>query len=132
MDSPGCEQFIQTHLKETYDALGPSVMDLTVIPYGNALIDTTGQTVQCQHGEGECDANIYELCAIRAYPDPQQYVPFLECMAGQLTPGYRKEKYDPPKEFQECAATAHMFWPSIRDCHCCHGYEVLSLSLIHI
>lgn len=123
--SPGCEDFLKTTLKETYKTLGPSVMDLTIIPYGNALIDTENKTVQCQHGLGECDANTYELCAIESYPDPQVYVPFLTCMANKLTPGFRKDKF-PPDDFKACAEENHMFWPSIAGCHCCHGYEILA------
>lgn len=123
--SPGCEDFLKTSLKEAYTTLGPSVMDLTIIPYGNALIDTENKTVQCQHGLGECDANTYELCVIESYPEPQAYVPFLTCMADKLTPGYRKDVF-PPDGFQACAEENHMFWPSIAGCHCCHGYEILA------
>jgi Gamma interferon inducible lysosomal thiol reductase (GILT) len=100
-------------------------MDLTIIPYGNAMIDTDKKTVECQHGLGECDANTYELCVIQSYPDPQLYVPFLTCMADKLTPGFRKDVF-PPDDFQACAKENHMFWPSIAGCHCCHGYEVLA------
>ena len=50
------------------DSIG-EIVNLTAVPYGNAQIDTTTQTVTCQHGEAECSANIYEQCGIALNPD---------------------------------------------------------------
>ena len=43
------------------DSIG-EIVNLTAVPYGNAQIDTTTQTVTCQHGDAECSANVYEQC----------------------------------------------------------------------
>ena len=62
--SPGCKQFIQTDLTKAVETLGPSVMKLTMVPFGNAEITNAEQhQVTCQHGPKECDANVWELCA---------------------------------------------------------------------
>jgi len=36
----------------------------------------------CQHGDGECEADTFEACAIAAYPDPKDYMPFISCYEG--------------------------------------------------
>lgn len=33
----------------------------------------------CQHGAGECSANLMEMCVIKYNPDWQKYTPFLQC-----------------------------------------------------
>lgn len=98
-----CQQFFTNSLVPTYHTLGPSVMDLKVVPYGNSHIDYDKHTVTCQHGEAECDANIWEQCAVDRYP-PTVYMDFFECLEdGALPMGHRD---DPLEEsvFAECAA----------------------------
>ena len=36
---PGCRQFIKDQLYKTYLGLGESVMNITLIPYGNAKVN---------------------------------------------------------------------------------------------
>lgn len=55
---PYCEKFIVDQLFPTFEALGKTAMDLNVIPFGNARINEEHETVDCQHGAGECDANV--------------------------------------------------------------------------
>eukprot|EP00656_Telonema_subtile_P048641 TRINITY_DN584_c0_g1_i1.p1 TRINITY_DN584_c0_g1~~TRINITY_DN584_c0_g1_i1.p1 ORF type:complete len:163 (+),score=44.37 TRINITY_DN584_c0_g1_i1:345-833(+) len=55
-----------------------SIVNLTLVPFGNAQISAGKLT--CQHGEEECKGNSWEQCAIHHYPDPAQHFPFYLCM----------------------------------------------------
>lgn len=120
---PYCELLIQHDVTIAMAQLGPSVMNLEVIPFGNAEM-TSKTSVECQHGVGECDANVYELCAIQLHPDPVKYLPFLTCLSRKLHPGFDNSTI-PECPFRSCAKEAHMSWPSIQDCHSQEYYSVL-------
>jgi len=97
-----CQRFFTKSLIPTYNTLGPSVMDLHVIPYGNSRIDYDQKTVTCQHGEAECDANIWEQCAVDKYP-AIVYMDFLECLENGVLPmGHREEPFE-ESVFAQCA-----------------------------
>ena len=49
-------------------------MAIEAVPYGNAAINYTNQSVTCQHGPQECSANSYEQCGIYLYPDQVRIV----------------------------------------------------------
>ena len=53
-------------------------MNVTLVPYGNAK--TSGKEVKCQHGEEECEGNMWENCAIKLNPEFSDYFPFIHCM----------------------------------------------------
>lgn len=120
---PYCELLIRDDVTTAMAQLGPSVMNLEVIPFGNAEM-TSETSVECQHGLGECDANVYELCAIQLYPDPVEYLPFLTCLSQKLHPDFDNTTI-PECPFRSCAKEAHMSWPSIQDCHAQEYYSVL-------
>lgn len=68
-----------TSLKKTWSAIGASgIMNLTVVPFGNAKL--SGDTVTCQHGPDECLGNSYEQCAIHLNPATDAWFPYYECM----------------------------------------------------
>lgn len=123
---PGCEQFIRTTLTDAYTRLGPLVMNLTVIPFGNAHFydGKPNPQVTCQHGLGECDANVWELCAIHVYPKVDQYLPFLECLTHKLRPGYDNSTIC-PCVFEGCASSSHLWFPALKDCHANLYWEML-------
>ena len=91
-------------------------MDITVIPFGNARVDEDSQTVNCQHGGGECDANTYELCAIEMVKHVADYLPFLVCNAKSLPAGFHAGPFS-PDVFQECAIAAGIWWDALLACH---------------
>ena len=112
---PDCEQFVQKQLVPIYSQLGPDVIDLQVVPYGNARRRINSTTIECQHGVGECDANVYELCAIYMNPNPNDYLPFLDCLAKVLPMGRHDEPLN-PQLFQNCASGL-LWWSGIQACH---------------
>uniref|UniRef100_A0A8C6U1V5 Gamma-interferon-inducible lysosomal thiol reductase n=1 Tax=Neogobius melanostomus TaxID=47308 RepID=A0A8C6U1V5_9GOBI len=62
---PGCRNFITSMLYPTSVLLG-DIMDLTLVPYGNAQETFDGEKYifKCQHGEGECMGNMIEACLL--------------------------------------------------------------------
>uniref|UniRef100_A0A7N0VKW4 Uncharacterized protein n=1 Tax=Kalanchoe fedtschenkoi TaxID=63787 RepID=A0A7N0VKW4_KALFE len=66
-----------THLSEDVEML--SIVDLKLVPYGNAEKSQTG-TIICQHGEWECKLNKVEACAINVFPIMNEYFLFIHCV----------------------------------------------------
>lgn len=87
-----------------------SIMDFEYVPFGNAYYDikeckglqypdsrfcwenatyankpgTFDGELVCQHGPGECAANLLEMCVIKYEPDWTKYAPFLLCYEGAI------------------------------------------------
>jgi hypothetical protein len=99
-----CQRFFKKGLIPAYRTLGPSVVDLQVIPFGNSRIDFDSKTVTCQHGEAECDANIWEQCAVEQ-TSPEVYVDFFDCLEDVLPMGHKDDPFE-ESVFQQCAAAA--------------------------
>jgi interferon gamma-inducible protein 30 len=113
----GCQNFVTTQLVPTFDVLGSAVIDLEVIPFGNAKItNVTSREIACQHGSAECDANSFEQCAADIYPYASRYLPFVDCLYRTLPMGHREIPFD-RSIFAKCAQQAALQWESISDCH---------------
>jgi interferon gamma-inducible protein 30 len=110
------KRYFNDQLVPTYDQLGAQVMDVKIVVFGNARIDLTNKTLQCQHGEAECDANSYDQCAIDIYPYPDRYLPYLTCLFNSLPMGRRSEPY-PKAVFASCARHAALDVHALQQCH---------------
>jgi interferon gamma-inducible protein 30 len=109
------KRYFNDQLVPTYGQLGSEVMDLKVVVFGNARIDLTNKTLQCQHGEAECDANSYDQCAIDIYPFPNRYLPYLTCLFNSLPMGRRSEPF-PKAVFASCARHAALDAHALQQC----------------
>ncbi|XP_031284947.1 gamma-interferon-responsive lysosomal thiol protein-like isoform X2 [Pistacia vera] len=74
---PYCADFIVNHLVKLFQNGIISIVNLRLIPWGNAFIQPDG-TVMCQHGPGECLLNTIEACTISIYPDV--HFSFIHCV----------------------------------------------------
>ncbi|XP_026459975.1 gamma-interferon-responsive lysosomal thiol protein-like [Papaver somniferum] len=54
------------------------IMDLKLVPYGNAFVENN--TIICQHGSEECFLNQVEACAIHAWPDVENSCERFSCL----------------------------------------------------
>jgi interferon gamma-inducible protein 30 len=115
----GCGHFMLESLIPTYEKLGGDVIDLEWVPFGNAKLLSDADhhhTLECQHGEAECDANSWEQCAVHVYKDtPKVYMNMLKCLEKALPMGHRDEPFD-ESVFQECAGCCTDF-SKIKECH---------------
>jgi hypothetical protein len=64
---PDCADYIINYLNPFFNNGLIDIVELRIIPYGNARIHLDG-SLTCQHGEDECYLNIIQTCAIRLWP----------------------------------------------------------------
>lgn len=76
---PGCRAFFVLQLFPTWLMLH-DIMNVTLVPYGNARETKKGQKweFECQHGEEECKGNLIEACLIHLLE--YNYFPIIFCM----------------------------------------------------
>ncbi|KAI3943367.1 hypothetical protein MKX01_015549 [Papaver californicum] len=65
---PGCKDFIVNYFPKIFRSGLTDIMDLKLVPYGNAIVGENN-TITCQHGPEECFLNQVEACAIHVWPD---------------------------------------------------------------
>ncbi|GMI71438.1 OAS HIGH ACCUMULATION 1 [Hibiscus trionum] len=75
---PYCADFVANHLVKLFDNRLFSIIDLRLVPWGNAVIQSDG-TFLCQHGPDECILNAIEACTISLYPNEEQHFRFILC-----------------------------------------------------
>ena len=114
----GCQEFILNDLVPTFELLGETVMDLQIVPFGNAQIadENDPTSLQCQHDAAECDANSYQQCAATLYPIASRYLPFIACCYENLEMGHFHQLF-PTAIFADCARRSALDWASIQQCH---------------
>jgi len=114
----GCHEFILNQLIPVYAELTETVLDVEVVPFGNAKIKDPADpaTLQCQHGVAECDANSYQQCAAALYPTARRYLPFVACLYETLPMGHADEPFD-ATVFATCAVQSVLDWSSLQACH---------------
>jgi interferon gamma-inducible protein 30 len=110
-----CKNFIDHQLVHTYRELGPKVINLQIVPFGNADIDEGSQSVECQHGDAECDANSWEQCAVVKY-HPTDYIDFIGCLETSLPMGTRGMPFD-EDYFQACSDLSFLEFDYLKSCH---------------
>ncbi|XP_021891051.1 gamma-interferon-inducible lysosomal thiol reductase-like [Carica papaya] len=76
---PYCADFIVNHLVKVFENGLISIVDLRLVPWGNAFFKTDGSIV-CQHGPDECLLNTIDACAINMYPDVERHFSFIYCI----------------------------------------------------
>lgn len=78
---PDCKDFVVNQLYPTFKSIG-SIMNLEIVPYGNAQEQQVGSKWQftCQHGIEECYGNLIETCAIYYHSNTSVYLPFIHCV----------------------------------------------------
>ncbi|GMH63889.1 hypothetical protein TL16_g03828 [Triparma laevis f. inornata] len=119
---PDCINYAQTSLAPAMASLSP-IISLEVYPYGNAEetqnADGSWQ-FDCQHGDNECTANLYEACAIKHFPkvddnNVPQWYPFFECMESS---DYNLNRYRPYNTSVAigCSDDAGIDWDTITTC----------------
>ncbi|CAK9227515.1 unnamed protein product [Sphagnum troendelagicum] len=76
---PDCADYIINYLNPFFNNGLIDIVELRIIPYGNARIHLDG-SLTCQHGEDECYLNIIQTCAIRLWPKVTDWFPFIYCL----------------------------------------------------
>ncbi|KAJ7950031.1 gamma-interferon-inducible lysosomal thiol reductase-like [Quillaja saponaria] len=105
---PFCADFIANQLVKIFQNGLFNVVNLRMIPWGNAWIQPNGSVV-CQHGPDECFLNTIEACTITTYPDVVRHFRFIHCVES-LTLERR------PNEWASCFQKARLGTAPI-DCY---------------
>lgn len=77
---PYSANFIVNYLVKLFEDDLISIVDLNLVPWGNAKIKGNNNTVVCQHGPYECLLNTVEACAIDIWPELSKHFPFIYCI----------------------------------------------------
>jgi interferon gamma-inducible protein 30 len=112
---PGCQEFIVNQIFPTLQAPGVSdIVDLHLIPYGNAIENLTkhGYEFKCQHGRQECEANMFEACALfLKKEDSKAAFPFIYCMERALS-----DSASPSDSADKCAKLFEIDTEKLHEC----------------
>lgn len=108
---PDCQQFIVSQLYPTFTKVG-AIMNLTLVPYGNANEKKQGSLwkFECQHGEQECIGNLLETCAIHVMSGNMvKVMPFINCM--------ESSRHLPMKAAKTCAGKHGVPLDEVLNCY---------------
>lgn len=106
----GCQKFIKEQLYQAFQKLYQhGVFEISLFPYGNANEKKVGDKweFECQHGEGECQMNLIETCAVHLLPHPKQFMPYIHCIESDPTLA----------NAQKCAKDLQIEWAPISACY---------------
>ncbi|MCL7023396.1 hypothetical protein MKW94_009551 [Papaver nudicaule] len=76
---PYCSKFMVNHLPKIFENGLIDIIDLRLIPYGNAKL-SADKVITCQHGPNECFLNTVEACALHVWPALDKHFNFIKCV----------------------------------------------------
>ena len=106
-----CLAMIQLQIYPTYMALGESVLNLTMVPYGNAKEKKTKTghwKFDCQRGEEECVVNVIESCVLNMQKNKTEAFLFIHCLDNDI-PEF-------PKAAKRCAPKFDIDYDTLMTC----------------
>mmetsp|Transcript_3816 Transcript_3816/g.7701 ORF Transcript_3816/g.7701 Transcript_3816/m.7701 type:complete len:201 (+) Transcript_3816:173-775(+) len=115
---PDCINYSSTQISALMDSI-PSIVSLSILPFGNAEPSDSGIGWDCQHGVNECIGNMYLACAQEHFPDvdPSTFIPdwypFYACM--EESP-YNKGRYGSYNTSAAIECAEGLDWSVISDC----------------
>ncbi|NWT56361.1 GILT reductase, partial [Erythrocercus mccallii] len=79
---PACRQFLVLELFPTWLLLPEEMLNITLVPYGNAQERNISGKLdfQCQHGPEECLGNMMEACLMHEAKNFSTYFPVIFCL----------------------------------------------------
>lgn len=107
---PYCANFIVNSLAKIFKNGLISIIDLKLIPWGNAYLEDNSTWI-CQHGPDECLLNTVEACALKVWPDSGSHFSFklIKCVE-------RMHLENKHGNWQSCFATEGLRSKPVLDC----------------
>ncbi|KAK9753889.1 Gamma interferon inducible lysosomal thiol reductase (GILT) [Popillia japonica] len=106
--------FVENQLGPTWNDIKDYV-NLNLVPFGKSAIFNGGTSVQCQHGQRECEGNRVMSCALHKIQDPSTAVHFVKCYMNRFIRYARRDR----QEFGEsCVTKAGLNWNlDVKQCY---------------
>ncbi|XP_021619920.2 gamma-interferon-responsive lysosomal thiol protein isoform X1 [Manihot esculenta] len=77
---PSCANFIVKNLMSIFNDGLFDIINLRMVPWGNAHMNRVNNTIVCQNGLDECELNTIQACAINVFRDVNKYYGLIFCM----------------------------------------------------
>ncbi|KAJ7531198.1 hypothetical protein O6H91_14G036000 [Diphasiastrum complanatum] len=111
---PFCANFIVNYLSHFFDNGLIEIVDIRIIPFGNAHINSDG-SITCQgrrqeHGPDECKLNIIQTCAINLWPNVTQWFPFILCLESL-------PRHTAAQQWTSCVKSSNLELSRIAECY---------------
>ncbi|KAL5709787.1 hypothetical protein ACHQM5_020432 [Ranunculus cassubicifolius] len=107
---PYCSNFMVNYLPTIFQNGLVDIINLKLVPYGNAKIVGPNNTITCQHGPYECLLNTVEACTLHVWPDLNKHYTFIYCVERLVV----QHKYT---EWESCFKTTGFDSKPIEDCY---------------
>lgn len=106
-----CKAFITNQLYTVWKKVGTEVLNITLVPFGNAKEKKWFGKWEytCQHGVDECVGNLIETCAMYLMKNFSDYFPFIHCIEAQQWTA-------PAAAAKQCAKKMKINLSPISDC----------------
>ncbi|EOY07105.1 hypothetical protein SCA6_001237 [Theobroma cacao] len=115
---PYCRRFIVNQLVKVFNSDLLNIINLRLVPWGNAKVVKPDKTINCQHGEDECYLNTIHACAINIWPDLRKHFNFIYCTENQgvhIKDGQHSDGAD--AVWKACSARLGMDQKLIKKCY---------------
>ncbi|XP_065854046.1 gamma-interferon-responsive lysosomal thiol protein-like [Euphorbia lathyris] len=107
---PACANFIVRNLMTIFNNGLTEIINLRMVPWGNAHITTVNGTVVCQNGFEECKLNTIQACAVNVWHDVNKYYALIYCMEFLVIEGQHQN-------WQTCFSSLGLSIKPVVDCY---------------
>ncbi|GLT92756.1 hypothetical protein SLE2022_105790 [Rubroshorea leprosula] len=115
---PYCRNFIINQLVKIFNSDLISIVNVRMVPWGNAQVAESNKIIICQHGEDECYLNTIHACAINIWPDLREHFNFIYCVENQgLHIQDNQHSQDAEAAWKACSAWLGLDQKLIEDCY---------------
>ncbi|XP_028764542.1 gamma-interferon-responsive lysosomal thiol protein-like [Neltuma alba] len=88
-----CAEFIIRNLGEVFNGDLIDIVNLQLVPWANASINSTNNSISCQNGPDECKLNSLESCVLNLWDDVNKNYALIYCFEFLVIEG-RLEKWE--------------------------------------
>ncbi|KAJ4823515.1 hypothetical protein Tsubulata_017892, partial [Turnera subulata] len=110
--SPTSSHFIVQNLSSVFDNGLIDIINLRMVPFGNANFGGANNTIVCQNGPDKCKFNSIQACAIYVWHDVNKYYGFIYCIELLAIEGRYQDK-----DWQCCFDNLGLSAEPVLDCH---------------
>ncbi|WCJ27999.1 Gamma-interferon-responsive lysosomal thiol protein [Euphorbia peplus] len=108
--NPNCANFIVRNLMTIFNNGLIDIINLRMVPWGNAQMTTSNNNILCQNGFEECKLNTIQACAINVWQDVNKYYALIYCMEFLVIEG--QHQY-----YQTCFSSLGLSKKPIDECY---------------